>query len=149
MLFPSHLLTPIYYTISSCFPVLLMQAFMFLLNNFYDTLGQKIRSPFLLSSQVQARHSAGKKHKFSEDSVSQKLHFPSAYWLEKCHIFMFISFLYFLTKKHQKYLQVLFLNIRSLINPEFLMFVLHNLFSSYIILGQNWITLSRTVEGTQ
>lgn len=71
--------TSIYYTISSCFPFLLMQAFMFLLNNFYDTVGQKIRSPFLSSRQVQARHSAGKNHKFSEDSVSQKLHFQSAY----------------------------------------------------------------------
>lgn len=79
--------TPIYYTISSCFPVQLMQAFMFLLNNFCDTVGQKIRSPFLSSSQVQTRHSSGQNHKFSEDSVSQKLHFPSAYQLEKCHIF--------------------------------------------------------------
>lgn len=84
---PVIFLTPIYYTISSCFPAQLMLAFMFLLNNFYDTVGQKIRSPFLSSSQVQARHSAGQNHKFSEDSVSQKLHFPSAYWLEKCHLF--------------------------------------------------------------
>lgn len=38
--------TPTYYTICSCFPVLLMQAFMFLLNNFYETVGQKIRSLF-------------------------------------------------------------------------------------------------------
>lgn len=138
---PVIFLTPIYYTISSCFPAQLMLAFMFLLNNFYDTVGQKIRSPFLSSSQVQARHSAGQNHKFSEDSVSQKLHFPSAYWLEKCHIFSHVHiFSSFSNKTRNPYAQVLFLNIKSLMNPDFLVFVWHNHFSSYIIPGYNWIT---------
>lgn len=36
---PITFLTSIYYTMSYCFPVQLMQAFMFLLNNFIDTPG--------------------------------------------------------------------------------------------------------------
>lgn len=41
---PVTFLPPIYYAMSSCFPVQFLQAFMFLLNDFLDTVGQKIRS---------------------------------------------------------------------------------------------------------